>query len=391
MSKIGMGLIGCGARLRQVVKNVLEASDRVEVRALCDPSEHSLSEAKKMLNPAAKVYADYRDLVRAPEIDWVMIGSWNCCHREHAVAAFEAGKHVFCEKPLATTLEDCIAMREAWHKSGKQFQIGFVLRFSPHYQRIKEIIAAGEIGQIVSFEFNETLHFNHGGFIHSDWRRHTEKAGTHLLEKCCHDIDLANWMVGSVATRVASFGGNDFFVPGNVHHIDRIGRGKNGEQSFSWRSPEDCSDPFTADKDIYDNQVGIIEYANGARATFHTNCCAGIPERRMYICGTEGCIRADVLAGRIELQRYGHDAAIEDRSSAASGGHGGGEQNLANSIVASMLENAPPQATLEDGLLSAIICFGMDDAAVLGQVVDMRPYWKKAGIAVEKKRQAICC
>ena len=65
---------------------------------------------------------------------------------------------------------------------------------------------------MISMEFNETLGFNHGGFIMGDWRRLTENSGTHLLEKCCHDIDLVNWMLESIPVKVASFGGVNFFT-----------------------------------------------------------------------------------------------------------------------------------------------------------------------------------
>ena len=80
------------------------------------------------------------------------------------VAAIEAGKHVVCEKPLATTLDDCEAIRAAARRSpGGIFFFGLVLRYSPFYRRVKQLLEDGEIGRIVSFEFNETLPFFHGG------------------------------------------------------------------------------------------------------------------------------------------------------------------------------------------------------------------------------------
>ncbi len=311
-----------------------------------------------------------------------MIGSWNARHREHAVAAFEAGKHVFCEKPLATTLEDAVAMRDAQERAGTLFSIGFTLRYSPHYQKIKEIVDSGEIGTIVSFEFNETLDFNHGGFIHGDWRRRTEWAGSHLLEKCSHDLDIANWMTDSLASRVASFGGLDFFTPGNLGHQQRIGPNpETGKPAFeTWRKRPESDNPFTAEKDIIDNQTAIIEYANGARATFHTNCVAGLPERRMYICGTEGAIRADVRPGTLEVCRYGWNSEIDRRDTGVSSDHGGGDEFLTASLVDSMLDGTAPPTSIRDGLTSAVTAFAIDDAMERGEVVDVAPYWKRAGI-----------
>ncbi|MFC1672308.1 Gfo/Idh/MocA family oxidoreductase, partial [Planctomycetota bacterium] len=233
-------------------------------------------------------------------------------------------------------------------------------------------------------EFNETLDFNHGGYIMGDWRRHEKLAGTHLLEKCCHDVDLANWMVGSLASRAAGFGGLDFFLPKNRKHIKRIGHDRYGRRAYwavPWRKTESHGvDPFTKDKDIMDNQVAILEYRNGVRATFHTNCNAAIPERRMYILGTEGAIRADVMRGKLEVKRISFGKKSRNVSPGAKGGHGGGDAILAKAIADAMLKGKPPRATLEDGMKSAITCFAMDRAVKTGRVVSLAPYWKKAGI-----------
>jgi predicted dehydrogenase len=383
MKPVGIGLIGCGGRVRGLAQMMAKQSQDIRFVAFADPDPRSLEASKAALNPDAACSADYQTLLANPAVAWVMIGSWNCFHREHAVAAFAAGKQVFCEKPLATTLADCLAMRDAWQRSGKTFSIGFTLRYSPHYQKIKELIAGGAIGRLVSMEFNETLHFCHGGYIMGDWRRLTRNAGTHLLEKCCHDVDLVNWMVGSTARRVASFGGLDVFRPENAGMIARLGNDpKSGKPAFrTWGGPID-ENPFTADKDIIDNQVAIIEFANGVRATFHTNCCAGIPERRMYFCGTEGAIRADVIKGEIQLQKIGFESTLENVDTGAKGGHGGGDHHLTANLIACMLGQAQPLSNLEDGLRSAITCFAIDEAMAKGQVVDAAPLWRQAGIAL---------
>ena len=386
MAKIGIGIIGCGGRLRHIISELLKTTDKVKLIAICDPNEHSINATKEMLNESFIVYTTVDELVNDPAIEWVMIGSWNCYHAEHAIAAFEAGKHVFCEKPLALKVEDCIAMRNAWLQSGKQFTIGFTLRYSPHYVRIKEIIDAGTIGDIVSMESNETITFSHGGFIHANWRRKSEWAGSHLLEKCCHDIDLINWIVKSTAVKVASFGGCDFFTPDNYSHIKRVGKNKQGKEAFMSLNSHvimgDIGNPFNEDKDILDNQVAIVQFANGVRAAFHTNCCCAIPERRMYICGTEGTLRSDVISGIIEVKKIGFNTQIEDMSTDASGGHGGGDKILADSLADSIIKGCPSKTGLEDGLRAAFTVFAIDEAERIGKVVDLMPLWKQAGIKV---------
>jgi predicted dehydrogenase len=381
---VGIGLIGCGGRLREVVRNLTAATDQVRIVALCDPNAHSIRATQDAFNSGARVHEDYRDLVRDPAVDWVMIGSWNCFHARHAIAAFEAGKHVFCEKPLALSVADCLAMRDACRASGKLFSLGFTLRYSPHYRRIRAILESGKIGSILSMEFNETIAFNHGGYIHADWRRKTEWAGSHLLEKCCHDLDLVNWMTGSLAVKAASFGGCDFFTPANSHHSARLGKSPEGKDAFTtWNNDTirgNIINPFNDDKDILDNQVAILQFANGIRATFHANCCAAIPERRMVLCGTEGALRSDVISGQLDVQRIGFDTVLEDCRTDASGGHGGGDSVLGASLADTMLNGAPPLASIEDGLRAAFTAFGIDEAQRTGAVVDLTPLWRQAGI-----------
>lgn len=375
--RIGIGLIGCGGMGRYVAKKLLAQDPRLEVRGVFDPDRRSVRAALGDLCPGAAVYRDYRALCAEPGIDWVMIASWNCYHAEQTVAAFEAGKHVFCQKPLATTVEDCLAMRRAWKASGRMFNIGFSLRYSPHYRTMRRLIDEGALGRLVSMEFNETLHFCHGGYIMGDWRRLRKYAGTHLLEKCCHDIDLANWMTGSRARRVASFGGLDLFVPENAGRIRRLGRDENGRAAYRTWGGLVNKNPFTADKDIIDNQVAVIEYENGVRATFHTNCQSAIPERRMVLVGTDGAIRADLVAGTIEVARVGFKEKVRAVKAGVRGGHGGGDDVLARELAASMLRGRAPSVGLDEGLASAFTCFGIDEAMERGTVVDMCAYWKQ--------------
>lgn len=374
---VGIGLIGCGGMGRLVARNVLAQNPRLQIRGLYDPDKRSLKASRTTFGDHVPVYADYRALCAASDIDWVMIASWNCFHKEQTLAAFESGKHVFCQKPLATTPADCLAMRRAWKKSGCLFNIGFSLRYTPHYRAIHKLIADGVIGDIVSLEFNEVLAFNHGGYIMGDWRRLTQHAGTHLLEKCCHDIDLANWMVNARAKRVASFGGLDFFVPENQRHMRRLGTDDEGRRAYRTWGGLVNRNPFNADKDIVDNQVAIIEYDNGVRATFHTNCNSGIPERRLYVNGSEGAIRADFVDGVIEVARIGFGQKARRVRARATGSHGGGDDALARKLAGSMLGGRVPEVGLEEGLASAFTCFGIDEAMNRGRVVEMDKYWKR--------------
>jgi len=373
-----IGLIGVGQRLRGVAEWLVTAScGQIRVRAIYDPDPVAREAAKQAFGSELEICPSEEALINHPEIGWVCIGSVNCWHAKQAVQAMRAGKDVFCEKPLATTLSDCLEVRKTLQETGRTFSFGLVLRYSPLYRKVHELLRAGAVGRLISFEFNETIGFNHGGYIFGNWRRHRDLAGTHMLEKCCHDLDLANWMTGSHPTRVASFGGLDFFRPEERRNVERIGPDSKGTPAYSgWPDPHRV-DPFSAGATILDNQVVILEYASGVRATFHANCNTAIRERRFYLCGTEGTIRADVIAGTIETQRIGHDTEKVFIETGAKGGHGGGDNIMAAGLAATILEGKPPLATVDDGICACITAFGIDQAADTGQVVDLRTMWSQ--------------
>ncbi len=380
--RVRLGVVGCGNRLRSVLRLLLaEGGDRLVVTAVYDPLPVSCAALARDLGIAIAPAASAADVCTSPDVDWVLIGSWNCFHAEQVIAALRAGKDVFCEKPLAISTEDCLRMQAAWRASGRLFFFGLVLRYAPIYQRIKQVLDTGIVGKMVSFEFNETLPFNHGGYIHGNWRRDRAKAGTHLLEKCCHDIDIVNWLTGSLPVRAASFGGRSIFVPGNRAFAASLGKDSAGRAAYqTWADPERV-DPFSDGASIVDHQVAVLDYANGARASFHTNCNAALPERRVYILGTQGALRADVLTRRIEFNRIGFEARPQEIVlDGDPDDHLGGDVVMARHLAQTMLAGAAPLASMEEGLRSALACFGIDQALDEQRVVDLAPLWTRAGI-----------
>jgi predicted dehydrogenase len=373
--KTGLGIIGCSKRIEGILTELLRRDKNIEITALCDPDPKRIEDFKKHLAPDARVYDSVKQLVSDPEIEWVAVGTWNSLHAQQAIAAVEAGKHVYCEKPLATNFDDCVAIKSAFTKNKKKLMIGFTLRYSPHYRKIRSLIESGAIGKIVSFEFNESLNFNHGGHIMSCWRRKREFTGCHILEKCCHDIDLANWMVGSRVLKVASFGGLDFFKPENEHYMNDLAPDEEGHRAYcSWPTAWG-KNPFTSDKDIIDNQVCILQYANGVRGTFHTNINAGIPERRMYILGTQGAIRAEAFTGKLELQKIGFTEKLQDLATDSRDSHAGGDDILVDYWSKMIHEDVPSLTDIKTGIESAVVCFAADEAMLKGQIVDLSRYW----------------
>jgi predicted dehydrogenase len=384
---IRIGIIGCGARLRGILKMLLKEDRRLQPKGVCDPDPDSIERARKELHLPLHAYETAEALIADPAIDWVMIGSWNCYHAAQAIAALNAGKNVFCEKPLATNFEDCVAVRDAARRARGVFAFGFVLRYSPHYQRTHRILKEGGIGELISFEFNETLKASLGGFIFGNWRRRCENAGSLILEKCCHDLDLANWMADSLPVRVASFGGRRYFTPQHANLETQIGPESDGRSVFNEGLDPHGVNPFSEGANILDHQVVILEYANNVRATFHMNAVSALPERRFMLLGTLGSLRSDSYERKITLRQLGYGKEFEAFSMAVpADGHGGGDVVMAEQLAKTMLNAEPPHVGIEEAIQSAAVAFAIDQAQASGQVVNLAPWWARLNYKVKEQR-----
>ena len=118
------------------------------VVAGADINEEYLTEFKQRIGQSVFVTTDYRNLLERDDIDAIAVTSPDYCHEEYAVAALEAGKHVFCEKPLAITVEGCDRILRAWRNSGKHLMVGFNMRYMNIFRTMKEIVDSGTIGEM---------------------------------------------------------------------------------------------------------------------------------------------------------------------------------------------------------------------------------------------------
>src|SRR5260221_12490600 len=139
MDKIGFGVIGTGIVGGAWHAHVYSRAPRAKLVAVCDLNEQRANEIGKKYG-AEKVYSDYRKLLENPEIKAVSIATPDFAHREIAVAAAEAGKHILVEKPLATTVEDAEAIVKAAKKAGVKLMVDFHNRVNPPFAGAKESI-----------------------------------------------------------------------------------------------------------------------------------------------------------------------------------------------------------------------------------------------------------
>jgi len=372
--KIGIAVIGAGGRAHGVVKNLIKDSNgNVDIKRVFDPDKKVVAETVKSWGSTTVICDDYQSAINSDDIDWVMVFSPNVYHCEHVCYAFDCDKHVFSEKPLATSIEDCQTIYNKHIESGNLFATGFVLRYAPIYAKVKELLDEKYIGDIISIDANENITPDHGAYIMQNWRRKKELSGPHILEKCAHDMDLINWFVGSLPSKVASFGGLDFFVPENNHFMDKFKK-SDGKTIFGgWQDPHAVSTPFESDKTLMDNQVAIIQYRNNVRVMFQATMSNAIPERRMYFSGTEGTMIAELYSSSLKYKR--HDSN-EVTISFKGDGHGGGDNYIMKELYKSMSEDMEPASSGNEALESSVLAMAIDEAAENNSIVDLEPIWK---------------
>lgn len=400
VNELRVGAVGCGSRGRRIMER-LQAIGRVRITALYDPADGAADRVRAQLAPEAQVTAGYQEVVQREDVDLVLVCSPDHAHRAPAVAAFEHGKHVFCEKPMATTLSECQAIWDAARAADRHLFVGFVLRYAPFYRGIKQRLDRGDLGRVVSIEANENLSAMQGAFFHRDWRRFRKFAGSYLLEKCCHDLDILTWFAGALPRRVASFGGRTVFTPRQAApgycrdcdldcayrlHVEnplpKPATRAEIEMNHGRRLDLCC---FNSEKDIVDHQVAIIEYANGVRATFHSNQNCGMPSRRMYLTGESGCIEGDLYWGHFQFAPVAHATHFEGsawkRTEVGNASqHGGGDRPLLSSCVSALLDGTPPPAGGRAGMVASVTALAIDEARRDGTVVDLGERWRRLGL-----------
>ena len=197
---IKIGLIGAG-RMGKVYASTLAYSvSEVDLVAVADPDAAALAEVAERYH-ISKTYKDYRDLLESKEVEAVVVASPTGTHAEVIIAAAQAGKNIFSEKPLSQNLKACDEALAVVKQSGVKLQMGFMRRFDPPYAAAKQKIVQGIIGKPVMFKATSrdpkrtSLEFA---------RR--ENSGGLIMDMGVHDFDLARWLMGSEVVRVQSEG-----------------------------------------------------------------------------------------------------------------------------------------------------------------------------------------
>lgn len=210
MTKLRWGLIGCGDISRKRVAPALRDLESCELVAV-NRARAELAEDFAREFGARRWFRDWRELIADAEVDAVYVSTPVYLHAEQTIAAAEAGKHVLCEKPLAMNVAECDRMIAACRASGVKLGVAYYRHFYPVVLRIKELIAAGEIGKPVLAQINAFERFNPSPGEERHWLIEKSKAGGGpMMDFGCHRIEVLMNLLGAIK-RTTSLVGSTLF------------------------------------------------------------------------------------------------------------------------------------------------------------------------------------
>ena len=278
--KARIALIGTGSRGQYHIHNLL-LIPHARIVALCDCYEPNL-QAAAALCPGAKLYRDYRKLLEDKDIDGVIISTPLGSHAAITLDALSAGKHVFCEKAMARTLDECKAVYDAYQRSDKVLYFCMQRMFDEKYLRGMKLLHDGLIGEIVGMR----CHW----FRNADWRRevpspelerqinwrlYKEHSGGLMTELACHQIEVCNLAVGRIPQSISGMGdivywkdGREVYDAVNVIYRYADGRKINYESLIS--------NKFNGMEDQILGKKGTMELAKGVYYLEEDNSRSGI-------------------------------------------------------------------------------------------------------------------
>ncbi len=373
-----VAIIGLGFRLGYLGHVFRQMDPSFEIVGYYDPEPAGMAVLNEHGIPAGISYDTPEDLVRAGGFDLLMVGSPNHLHLDHIRLGLEAGVKIFSEKPIVATIEQTYEMAALLGKYGHdRLLVGLVLRYAPLYRDLIAARDAGQLGKIVSIEAAEHIYPYHGAFFMRDWRRYEKWSGSFMLEKCCHDLDLYNGLIGARPERVASFGGRKTFIPENDPQLEGV-----NDVSLYHRKPSgwNGSDKvFDSDGDIIDYQVAIIEYANGVGMNFHTNLNAPDQFRRFAVFGTKGQAEGDFIRGFLKVTDVLSEKRVleTEYKATALSQHYGADEQMATEVIAHVMQGGPLPVSPLDALEAGILALATDEARRTKSVIDLRPIWDR--------------
>lgn len=378
MNKIRLGIIGTGRRGFAMLK-LFTRNPGYRVCALCDIDPAALDVARELLDEnelafSGEFFADPDEFLACGRLDTVYISTPDNRHVAVCVKALERNIPVLCEKPLATTVADCLVIGAAAEKSAALFYLGFNLRHLPGYVRLKDAIAAGKLGAIHLLSGRE--YYYGGGTYFLRWNRFEEAGGGMFVTKLTHDFDILRYVTGRKITAVAAMGGLSVFRP-DVENPDDENRpyaaivAKERQRQLRVSGKTDLADnAYTSRKDTIDNAGLLLDFEGDLRGTYHF-CVfnsSGTDGRYLEVIGDRGHAVLSLNPQKLIIYDR-HSGRAETEEFDTGGSHGGCDERLVEEFRKAVTNCAPPLATWKDGLDSVKVGLAARKACKTGTVV----------------------
>lgn len=375
MKKFTAIVVGAGSRGTSYSKHMRNLADKYNIVGVAEPIDTRRNNVKNMFDiPEENCYTDYKDILAKPKFaDIAIISTQDSMHVFPALMAIEKGYNLLLEKPVAQTPEECIEILNAAKKKGVKVLVCHVLRYTPFYKTVKKAIMDGLIGDVVSVLAVEGVgntHQSHS-YVRGDWKCEG-KSTPMLLAKCCHDLDIIQWLVDKRCTKVSSFGELTYFTPENApegapkrcfktdcparetcpYDVNKVYLQKDSAEFMRVAAARGFSDSFTpndaevieglsktgfgdcafhAGNDVVDHQIVNMQFEGGVTASLTMNAF-NKGGRYIRIFGTKGELFAnhkdtEITVFTFEDRKTTKLSVIKTEESIA-GGHGGGDSGI---------------------------------------------------------------
>ena len=400
-SPIRLAIVGAGSRGNVYASFASQYPERARVVAIADPRQDRLATlAATHSVPQEFLANDWSALPNLRGIaDAVVVATPDQVHTAPAIHFANQGMHLLVEKPLSPTEAECREIVAAVETAGVTMAVGHVLRYTKYTRRLKEILASGIIGEIVSIQHLEPVGWWHQAhsFVRGNWRN-VATSTFMLMAKSCHDIDWLLHIMDRPCEMVSSFGGLHHFKRSNQPkgaadrcldcpkeieqacpysakkiYLERLEKGQLGwpldilalhptQKSINTalREGDYGRCVYACDNDVVDHQVVNLQFAGGSTANFTMTAFTESAARKTGIFGTHGEITGDGRFLRILDFRTQEKTEIDTEIATPGGalsGHGGGDHGLMDSFITSLEQKDPsivlsgPAATLQSHLL----------------------------------------
>jgi len=390
----GVLIIGGGAR-GLYFSSILEKNLDTKVLAIVEVHKPSIEFIKTRLHEekseGVAIFEDMNEMNKKfpPEnVEGVFIMTPEWTHLNVFKAMTEFGYNIFLEKPIATTIQDISEIYRISNGYNKVVQIGFVLRYSLFYKKIKEIIDSGVLGKILVMQLNERLTLQHGAKFKRSWHSKREYTGGFLNEKCSHDLDLINWFKSGQSQPVSllSFGGTGYTKEKDrfqtTYCIDcKINcpfrdtlqdypKFLNGKVFLDSTSAGVGKCVYMNEADIYDHQTVNVKFKDGSHAVFSAISMSGAPGRDIMIHGSDGYLFGELEKGNLSYINYiqGENTTVDLHQLDA---HGGGDEEVVSRFLDCIRNGTKPLASVKDGYLASMMALKADESAAKGALVDI--------------------